>query len=83
MAVFKTIIQLTAAGADTGPLFNLYYDLDNFTTPFASNVSKATLLMGMSASFPFVNPVPEIIQIQSTGTCTNSIYINISGDIPY
>ena len=82
MAAFKTIIKLTAAGADTGPLFNLYSDLDNYTTPFASNVSKATLLMGMTASFSFAAPYPSIAKIESTGTCTNSIYINLSCDVP-
>lgn len=39
------IITLTTAGLDTGP-FNLYSNLDGFTSPFESNVDKADLLAG-------------------------------------
>lgn len=39
------IITLTSAGDDTGP-FNLYSNLDGYTVPFETNVSKEDLLAG-------------------------------------
>jgi len=38
-------ITLTSAGVDTGP-FNLYSNADSYVTPFETNVSKASLLVG-------------------------------------
>ena len=44
-------ITLSFAGAESGP-FDLYSDVDGFTTPFAQNVSKADLLLGYEAVAP-------------------------------
>jgi hypothetical protein len=70
------LITLTTAGADAGP-FNLYSDTDGYLTPFASGISKATLLGGYLSS-----AVPDgttSIRIVSTGICTNYIYIPVEG----
>jgi hypothetical protein len=66
-------ILLTTAGADTGP-FNLYSDVDGFTTPFETNIDKGTLVSGYTSTL-----VPNgtgIIQIRSVSTLCNN-YINI------
>lgn len=65
-------ITLTVSGTDTGP-FDLYSDLDSFTTAFDTNVSRNDLVAGYSATVPdFTNT----IRVQSTGVCDN--YIDVS-----
>jgi len=44
-------ITLSFAGAESGP-FDLYSDVDGFTTPFAQNISKADLLGGYEVEAP-------------------------------
>ena len=39
-------ITLTTAGTDTGP-FNLFSDVDGYTTAFVSGVSKSALVAGL------------------------------------
>lgn len=67
-------ITLTLAGADTGP-FNLYSDLDGYTTAFETGVSKAALLAGYTTAL--VPDGTNIIKVLSTGLCTNAIYITL------
>jgi len=70
-------ITLTSSGTDTGP-FDLYSDLDGYSTPFETNVPRASLVAGYTTA-----NVPDwtnSIRIQSTGTCTNYIDVAI---IPY
>jgi hypothetical protein len=70
------LITLTSAGASAGP-FNLYSNTDGYLTPFATGISKATLLSGYTSS-----AVPDgttSIRISSTGTCTNYIYVSVVG----
>ena len=66
-------ITLTIAGSDSGP-FDLYSNLDGFTSAFESGVSKAALLAGYSTAL-----VPDFttsIRIRSNNSlCTN--YIDI------
>ena len=65
MTVF---ITLTLAGANVGP-FNLYSDIDGYTTAFESDVSKDDLTSGYAS-----NLVPDgtiTIRLLSTGQCTN------------
>jgi hypothetical protein len=69
MTVF---ITLTVAGADSGP-YNLYSNIDGYTTAFESGVDKASLLAGYSSSL--VPDYTTIIKVLSTGLCTN--YIDI------
>lgn len=69
-------IQLTTAGADTGP-FNLFSDVDGYTSAFATGISKATLLAGYTSS-----AVPNgsgAIRVKSNNAnCTNFINIAIT-----
>ena len=64
------LITLTTAGADSGP-FDLYSDVDGFTTPFESGITRNQLLAGYTSVL--VPDAATDIKIQSTGDCTNSI----------
>lgn len=46
------IITLNIVGIDQGPLFDLYSDVDGFTTAFDTNVAEASLTSGYTASAP-------------------------------
>lgn len=63
------LITLTAGGIDTGP-FDLYTDVDGYTTPFANNIAKAILEAGYTSVV-----VPDgatIIRVQSDNIiCSN------------
>jgi len=68
MTVYLT---LTSAGADTGP-FDLYSNLDGYTTPFETGVLKTTLQVG------YFTEVPDnttTVRIKSEGDCIN--YVDI------
>jgi hypothetical protein len=65
MTVF---ITLTLAGANVGP-FNLYSDIDRYTTAFESNVAKDQLTSGYATDL-----VPDgttSIRLLSIGECDN------------
>ena len=69
------LITLTTAGSDSGP-FNLYSNLDGYTSVFEIGVSKASLLAGYSSTL-----VPDytiIVRIKSIGVCTNYIDITLN-----
>ena len=66
------LITLTTAGADSGP-FDLYSNLDGFTSAFETGVSKAALLAGYSSTL--VPDYTTTIRIKSNGVCIN--YIDI------
>lgn len=71
------LITLTLAGSDTGP-FNLYSDVNGFTTPFQTGVSKSVLEAGLSSS-----SVPDgssTILVKSTGACNRDLYLTIAGN---
>lgn len=73
MTVF---ITLTTAGTDTGPTFNLYSDVDGFTSAFETGVLKTDLIIGYASSL-----VPDgttIIRVMSEGICTNYIDIPVT-----
>jgi len=70
-------LKLTTAGIDTGP-FNLYTDLDGFTTPFEINVAKSVLVAGYY--FTTVPDYTQTVRIQSVGDCIN--YTDIELDYP-
>jgi hypothetical protein len=70
------LVTLTLAGTDVGP-FNLFSNVDGYTTALATGVSRAALLAGYSLA-----GVPDnasIIRAQSTGTCTNYLDMLLSG----
>ena len=68
------LLHLTTAGADTGP-FNLYSNVDGFTTPFETNVIKGFLTAGYSSVY-----VPDgttVIRVASMGNCVNYVDITL------
>lgn len=71
------LVTLTTAGANIGPTFNLYSDVDNYVTPFVTNVSKASLLSGYYTNLAPINTT--IVRVKSMGVdCTNFVTINIT-----
>jgi hypothetical protein len=70
------LITLTTAGSSTGP-FSLYSDVDSYSTPFETGVSKASLLAGYTSTL--VPASTSIIRVMSTGTCTNYTDLPVVG----
>ena len=64
------LITLTVAGADTGP-FNLFSNLDAYTSAFETNVPKASLLAGYPSAL--VPDYTTVVRIRSAGDCKNFI----------
>lgn len=72
----NVLVQLTTADTDTGPNFDLFSDINNYSSPFESNVSKAALLTGhISTTVPGLT---SIIRVKSTGKCLNYVDLQIS-----
>lgn len=69
------LLTLTTAGADSGP-FNLYSNVDGFTSAFETGVAKASLEAGYASSV--VPDYTTVVRILSTGTCTNYVDIVLS-----
>ena len=67
------LITLTTAGSSTGP-FSLYSNVDSYSTPFETGVSKSSLLAGYTSVL--VPTSTTTVRVMSTGTCTN--YVDIS-----
>ena len=71
----KILVTLTTAGIDSGP-FNLFSDVDGYTTAFALGVTKQQLLDGYLSDV-----VPDgttIIKVQSVNSlCNNFILLPI------
>lgn len=74
------LITLTTAGADSGP-FNLYSNLDGYTSSFESGVSKASLLAGYPSAL--VPDYTTTVRVKSNGLCTNYIDIILDPPTPY
>jgi|688.fasta_scaffold355881_1 hypothetical protein len=70
------LVTLTLAGTDVGP-FNLYSNVDGYTTPLATGVSRAALLAGYSLAG--VPDAASVIRATSTGTCTNFLDMYLTG----
>jgi hypothetical protein len=70
------LITLTTAGADTGP-FNLYSNVDSYTTAFETGVAKSALVAGYLSTL--VPTSTNYIRVKSTGRCTNYIDIFVTG----
>lgn len=70
------LVTLTLAGTDTGP-FNLYSNVDGYTTPLATGVSRSALLAGYSLAG--VPDTAAVIRATSTGTCTNYLDMYLTG----
>jgi hypothetical protein len=71
------LITLTDAGANIGPTFNLYSNVDNYTTAFVTNVNKASLLSGYYTNLAPTNTTS--VRVTSMGVdCTNFVTVNIT-----
>lgn len=68
------LITLTIAGSDSGP-FDLYSNVDGYTSAFETGVSKAALMAGYSSAL--VPNGTTIVRVKSTGVCTNYIDITL------
>jgi len=66
-------ITLVNPGVDTGP-FNIYTNADNYVTAVATNIAKSALVAGYNATVP---AIASTVKVESTGTCTSSIYLTI------
>lgn len=73
----NVLITLTEAGEDTGP-FDLYSNVDNYTTCFDRNVSRSSLVNGYVSTY--VPLSTSIIRVKSVGVCTN--YVDITVIVP-
>jgi hypothetical protein len=72
MAVDITI-TLNLVGQSQGPLFNLYSDTDNFSSPYETNISQALLQQGYLTSAPNGT---NVVRVCSVGNlCTNCVNI--------
>jgi hypothetical protein len=69
------LITLTTAGSDTGP-FDLFSDVNGYTSAFETGISKASLLLGYTSSL--VPNGTNIVRVSSIGTCGNYIDIPVS-----
>lgn len=72
----EVLITLTTAGAATGP-FNLYSNLDGYTTAFETGVSQGALIAGYLSIL--VPTGTTTIRVTSTGACTNSVDLPVTG----
>ena len=71
---YSVIITLTNLGSAVGP-FDLYSDVDNFTTPFETNVAASEFVWGY-----FTTNVPNgtlQIKVKSEGECINFIITDV------
>jgi hypothetical protein len=69
-------ITLTLAGSDTGP-FNLYSNVDGYSSAFQTNVPKGDLVAGLTTG-TVPNSTTEIL-VRSTGVCQRNLYLNVAG----
>lgn len=71
---FNVIITLNTLGSEAGP-FDLFSDVDNFTTAFETNIPASSFVL------PYFTPnVPNgttQIKVKSDGECVNSILLNV------
>lgn len=68
-------IKLTIAGTSTGP-FDLYSDVDAFTNAFETAILRQSLIDGYISTM--APPGTTQIKVQSTGSCTNYIIIDVA-----
>ena len=68
------LITLTSAGIDLGD-FNLLSNVDGYTTPFETGITRGQLLAGYTSVV--VPDSTETIRVQSVGTCINALDIGI------
>lgn len=70
-----TVLITVLAGGDAGP-FNLYSDIDGFSSAFEAGVTAEDLSVGYpSAAVP---DYTTIIRAMSDGTCVNYVDIDVT-----
>jgi hypothetical protein len=72
LTLLTFLLFISQIGPDNSE-FNLYSDVDNFTTPFETNVSDTDLLNGYTSSL--VPDYTNIVRVQALGKCVN--YLDI------
>lgn len=70
------LITLTTAGSDTGP-FNLYSNVDGYTTAFETGVSKAALIAGYTSIL--APTYTTDVLVESVGVCNRDLYLTVQG----
>jgi len=70
-------ITLTLAGSDTGP-FNLYSDVDGYTSAFQTNVPRGDFLGAGLTTGTVPDGTTEIL-VRSTGACQRDLYLAVAG----
>lgn len=71
----NVLITLTTAGTDTGP-FNLYSNVDSYTTAFETDISRGILVAGYTSTI--VPPGTSAIRVKSMGVCANYVDITLT-----
>lgn len=81
---FLAKITLTSAEIATGP-FNIYQQSDSYNQPVnlttlspATGITRTDMLSGVLVVLSD-SPLTETIEVRSIGTCTNSIFIDVTG----
>ncbi len=73
--MISSIITLQTAGIDTGP-FNLYSDVDGFTSAFETNIDIALLLAGY-VSYVIPDGTTTVRIMSNSALCTNYIDVTL------
>jgi hypothetical protein len=73
----QVLITATSIGGNAGP-FDIYQDFDSYATPVATGITRSQILSGYTVT---VNDAATIVRLISSGTCTNTTNITLSGDI--
>jgi hypothetical protein len=73
----QVLITATSIGGNAGP-FDIYQDFDSYVTPVATGITRSQILSGYTVT---VNDAATIVRLISSGTCTNTTNITLSGDI--
>jgi hypothetical protein len=73
---YGVLITLTDLGGLVGP-FDLYSNLDGYTTPFETNIPASSFIYGYyTTSLPYGT---TIIKVKSDGECINFLNLEIAG----
>jgi len=71
----NVLIKFTQVGGDAEP-FNLYTNVDGFTSAFASGVTRAQLLAGFPAS---ISDSATVVRVRSISACNNYTDLAVPG----
>lgn len=71
----EVFVRITAAGVNSGPLFNLFQDNDSFAVPFATDVPLSTLQTGETYTINDASTQVKVVDIG--GVCETELTLNI------